>query len=199
MKLPPLKEIYQYIEIPRVFYSDATGKPFSHCIDCEKYLLADGVQYFIEKAIKNYSDYQTSDTIIEYAMCIDCYARVFNSFSDTSKKNLEKYFTSHVDIFERRMALLKNRDLNVDNWIANCVIKNKPANELSEYQIVCQCDGKDLLFTYSPFMVSDLAIEEMMELLSNKTLGEIEDFMDDFFSYPPEVRDILKGSPVFVL
>ena len=39
-----------------------------------------------------------------------------------------------------------------------------------------------------PFLIGELAIEEMNELLSEETKGEMDDFMGDHFGIPPELR-----------
>jgi hypothetical protein len=191
--------INEYIEIPKIFYSDASGKPISHCIDCNKYLLDDGTLYVIEKAMKQYQKFSSKDTILEYAICLNCYERMRKTFSKISLQRIDNYFNKHVNLMERRKRLLSNKSLNLEDWISSCIIKGKRIEELAEYQIACQCDGKYMLFTFAPFVIGEAAIEEIMNLLSNQTLGEIEGFMKQFFSYPPEIADILTGGPVFVL
>ena len=198
MKLPQLFKIDKYIKIPKVFYADSTGKPFERCLVCNKYLLKNGVQYVIEKVIKNYKKYNTYDTIFEYAMCIDCSEKKGQSFSEISMRNIFEYFIKNINLIKRRTELLKDGELDINKWISKCIIKGTPVNELSEYQIACQCDGNDLLFTYLPYMISSEAIDEIVELLSAKTLGEIEGFRDKFFDYPPELKPLFKDRPVFI-
>ena len=197
MHLPELKNFFEFMPIPPVFYSSETGQPFSHCVACNRYLLEEGVQYVIEKAIKQYREYRTTDTIVEYAMCLKCYEDVAASFSETSRQNIENYFAARVDLVQRRHELLKDGRLNLDDWISSCVVKGTPVEELDEYQLVCQCDGGDLLFTYLPFLIGSAATEEVAQLLSAKTRGEIDGFYDRFFGPPPEIKRIL-DRPVFV-
>ena len=77
------------MKIPEIFHSTGTGKPFSHCVSCNKELLNSDNPYIIEKAIRQYLEYKTTDTIFEYAMCMDCYMKIDQSLSDESKHNLE--------------------------------------------------------------------------------------------------------------
>ena len=174
MKLPDLQIIREYCEIPKVFYSTETGKPFSHCVSCEKHLLASGEQYVIEKAIRNYQKFKTNDTIFEYAMCVGCYEKIHKSFSVSSKQAVENYFLQNVDFARRRAQLLEQGNRRLDEWLSDCIVKGTPVQDLDEYQILCQCQGDKMLFTYLPFMIGGDATEEIVQLLSNETLGEID-------------------------
>ncbi|MFQ5606207.1 MAG: hypothetical protein ACE5HS_23290 [bacterium] len=153
----------------------------------------------IEKAIKKYEKFNTTDTIFEYAMCLDCYEKVVESFSDTSKTKVEDYFAKNVNLDKRRKTLVEKGILDIDNWLSNCIIKGTPVEEVSQYQICCQCDGKDMLFAHSPFMISGAAIDEIANLLSNKTLGEIDGFIGEFFGWPPELTKSPRDQPVFIM
>lgn len=199
MKGPEFHIIREFIKIPEVFYSTETGKPFSYCISCEKYLLAEGVHYVIEKAVKQYQQFDTTDTIFEYAMCLECYDAIQESFSETSKNNIENYFRTNVDLLERRNQLLEDGELRIDRWISNCVVKGTSMRELTEFQIVCQCAGSDLLFTYLPFMIGNEAMDEVVQLLSTQTLGEIDGLYDNFFGLSPDLKSLLTDPRLLVV
>lgn len=190
--------IKEFIEIPKLFYSTDKEKPFSNCISCDKYLLQSHTPYVIEKAVKQYPEYNTTDVIFEYAMCMECYLEIHESMSLDSKSNIEQYFLENVDLNKRRKSLLENEELLIDNWTSNCIIKGTPVKELNEYQIACQCDGEYLLFTNMPFIIGNLALDEMMQLLSNQTIGEIRGFYDKFFSPDPDIKKLF-DEPKFVL
>ncbi|MBD3287612.1 hypothetical protein GF337_02310 [candidate division KSB1 bacterium] len=193
------KDQFHHIEIPDIFYSQASQKMFSYCIECNKYLLEDGVQYLIEKAIKRYPKFESDDTVFEYAICMDCYDEMRKSFSEISLKRIEEYFNSNVDWVERRMKLLHQKEPHLQDWLSNCLVKNTAAEELTEYQIACHCDGKDMLFSFLPYLISAAAMDEIANLLSNKTLDAINGFRDRFTKYPPELQDLLTGRPVMLL
>jgi len=197
MSVPELNKIDQYIKIPKMFFSTDTEKPFSNCISCDIDILQPGTPYVIEKVIRQYIDYNTTDVIFEYAMCINCYQELSNSLSLTSRQNIEKYFLEHVDMVQRRQNLLKDKKIKIEDWVSNCVIKGTPIKELNEYQIACQCDGEYLLFTYMPMLIGHEAMDEMMQLLSNKTIGEINGFYDKFSGLPPDLKKII-NEPTFI-
>ncbi|WP_299460685.1 hypothetical protein [uncultured Microscilla sp.] len=179
----------EMIEIPEIFRSSLDKKPFEKCISCETYLLDEGVTYFIEKSVRNYKDHGVTDTVFEYAMCIDCMERMRQAVSTESLQRMEEYFLSQVNPLERQLLMLNNEEtLNIEPWIENCIVKGTPKTELDEYQLHCQCFGKQMVFTYMPYMIGGEAMEEMAELLSAKSRGEIDNFMDDNFGLPPELK-----------
>jgi len=189
----------EFIRIPKIFYSDATGRPFERCIHCNRSLLSSNVHYVIEKVHKNYPDLDTRDTIFEYALCIDCYMELRKSLSSQSIHNLEEYLNRHVDLIERRKTLIQDKQLNVDQWLSSCIIKNKSLDACAEYQTLCECLGDRMLFTLMPYMVCDDALDEMAQLLSDQTQGFFDDFRQRFLGPSPEFRELLKPSRVLFL
>lgn len=188
-----------YIEIPRIFYSDANNTLFDRCLGCDVFLLEDGRQYIIEKAYRRYAGYGAQDTVFEYAMCFDCFVSLQGAMSETSMQRVRSYFDRHVDLVERRKTLLAKEQVNIDDWMDRCLVKGTPIGELEEYQIFGHCDGKDLLFTLFPYAIGGEAINEISLLLSNKTLGEIDGFMDDHFGLPPELRKLLLDNKMLIV
>lgn len=122
-----------------------------------------------------------------------------DAMSEESMNNVRAYFDRSVNLYDRRAELLKSEQLTVDDWLNTCLVKGTPINEMNEYQIFGQCDGKDLLFTLLPYAIGGEAIDEISMLLSNKTLGEIDGFMDDHFGLPPELRKLLIDNKMFVV
>lgn len=187
-----------FIRVPRVLHSSDTGKPFSECMVCNKYLLDDGTPYLIEKAVRQIREMKVREVIFEYAMCMGCAIKMNASMSVESRERINAYFQAHADFDSRREQLLEQKTLRVRPWINHCLIKKTPISRTSEYQIVAQCDGKHLVFTHLPFALSMEAIDEMSGLLSEKSLGEIDDFMGKYFTGPPEVSAILKRRLIFI-
>lgn len=188
MNLPDLFNIDEYIRIPKIFYNSESNLPFSNCIICNKYLLQNGVTYIIEKAFRNYKGQKKKDIIFEYAMCIKCLDMFHESFSKESKRRIDEYFESRVDFVERRKNLINRDKIRLKDWISNCVIKRKNKKELDEYQVLCQCDGKDMLYTYAPFLISGEAMDEIAQLLSNETIDSIDKFYDIYNGFPPQFK-----------
>ena len=108
----------EWTEIPRLFYSDQTGLPFERCIHCDTYLLEKGKNYFIEKAIKQYPEYETQDTIFEYAICINCMKELQKGFSEESTRNVQQYMEENADFEKRRREFTQYTSSQVDKWLA---------------------------------------------------------------------------------
>lgn len=196
-ELPELGAVSHYSRMPKVLRSSETGKPISNCMVCSKFLLDDGTPYMIEKSIRQYRDSKVTDVIFEYAICIACAEAMNAAMSVESRQRINQYFADHAGLADRRRELLKRKQQRIMPWINKCVIKGTPIAETSEYQIVAQCDGKHMLYTYMPFALSLEAMNEMTELMSAQSLGEMDDFIGRYFSGPPEVAAILRRRLVF--
>ena len=180
-----------HIAIPRPFYSDATNAVFERCLGCDRYLLDDGTEYLIEKAFRQYPGYDFVDTVFEYAMCLDCVARLQQAMSEESMQRVRAYFEHRVDPFARRRHLIERERFDAREWISACFVTGKPVASMTEYQIYAHCEGRSLVMSLFPYAIGGDVIEEVGALLSNKTLGEIDGFMSDHFGLPPELRKLL--------
>ena len=192
--------LVKWTEIPKVFWSDLSNQPFEHCIHCEKYLLEEDTEYLIEKAIQSTEKEGVYSTIFEYAICFDCADQMKAQLSESSIQNINRFYAEHVDMDARREQLIAHTENTERDWLKNCIVKHKPYQAGSEYQIYGQCSGKRFLYFDMPFMISGEAMEEMIELISDETMDELDRFKDDLISGPPEFKEILdKGGPrVFI-
>lgn len=168
-------------QIPSDFYSFETNAPFEHCIECNRYLLEDGTEYLIEKAVKNYDGYKAKDVVFDYAICMNCADLMRNEISKESWKNMMKYFQDNMD-FSERIAMAK-RD-PAEN-LKKCMIKKTSKDDCSEYQVFAHCNGKNLTMQNPPYMISGEVIEELLPLLSEKTIDEMNGFFNKHFAPDP--------------
>ncbi len=168
-------DIFKYDSIPEVFWSFEKDEPFSHCLVCSENLLVEGKNYFVEKA------FNKGEVIFEYAMCLKCRDELSEELSLQSRRLIENYFAEHIDLETRRERLLEKQNLEIDHWLGHCIVKNKPIKTDSEYQVFAQCIGKEMIYAYAPYAVSGEAIDDVIELLSDETLGILGDFTDKYF------------------
>jgi uncharacterized protein with PIN domain len=206
------------IPIPEIFHSADTRAPLDRCLVCERPLLDTEEEYLIEKAMRQYPEYELTEVIIEYALCLDCHADMQNSISDASKHALETYFLENADLHERIVSLMADdsprnigpsgdaeadeldadhhtdsdeRAPDVEKWLERCIIHGTPMDELKEFQLVGHCVGREMLMTHMPLVIGGPAMDEIIQQLSNETLDELGGFRDEYFGLPPEFsRDV---------
>lgn len=178
--------------IPEEFKNFSTGAHFSQCIECDKDLLQSGEEYFIEKAIKTYPGFKAKDIIFEYAICMTCTERFRKQISEESMQSIARYFAENVNL-ANRMQIMQNHPDEPEKWMEKCLVKGTENQDLQEYQIYAHCKGDRLLTTQMPYMISGEALDEISNLLSNKTLDELDGFMTKNFGPPPELLEPIPG------
>jgi hypothetical protein len=184
--------------IPEEFFCFETNQPFTECLVCGKDLTTGNTDYFVEKAIKNYPEHKVDDVIYEYAMCLNCAQRMNGQMSDESMRKIQAYFAEHKDFMDNMMLHQSGQGLDITKNLKNCVITKKPARMLSEYMIYGHFRGDKMVLTTMPYLLSGQIMDEITDLLSNETLGEIDDFMGHYFGGPPELEELWKTRrPVF--
>lgn len=182
-----------HIPIPEVFCNSETKAPFAECLMCHESL--SNKQYVVEKAIKNYRSLGTTEIIFEYAMCLPCAGKMHMELSEESRTRIQAYLADHINKKSRKL----NRDnFNIEETISHCMVKESAVSEATEYSIYALCNGSEIIVNEFPYAISGEVQEEIMQLLSAKTLDILDDFIGNHFSGPPEVMEILKRRPVFI-
>lgn len=187
-----IQEFPKLIDVPKEFYSEATGKPFEKCSVCDKGLLQPETWYLVEKAVKRYIKYNVQDIMFEYAICMDCHAEMEARLSTESKQKMQQYMRERVDLEKRADGFYDSEDFDIQNWTNKCAVTKQPRAELAEYQIVASFNGDKMAFTVMPMLIGMKALDEMIQLLSNKSLDELNDFKDRITGMPPELKELFK-------
>jgi hypothetical protein len=180
-----MSERNKAIDIPSEFFSFSSGTLFERCVECDKYLLEDNSEYFIEKAIKKYDGFSAQDVIFEYAICVKCAESMRKTMSTKSLTSMEQYFTTKIDITQRMNLVAANPNDPI-SWMDECLFSGTKKTSINEYQIYAHCNGNKLNTTQMPYMVSGAVLEEISGLLSPETLDELDDFSNRHFGPPPE-------------
>ena len=174
-------EVMNSNEIPEEFYSFETNAPFDRCIECNKYLLEEGTEYLIEKALKRYEGYEAKDVIFDYAICLDCADKLRKEISKESWKSMMDYFQNNLDIKER----LEMANQSPEENLKKCMIKKTSIKDCHEYQVFAHCNGSKLNMQNPPYMISGEVMEELIPLLSESTIDEMNGFFNRHFSPDP--------------
>lgn len=184
---------FKNTEIPRVFYADMSAKPIEHCSFCAKNLLEDGVFYSIEKLIKNHR------VDFEYAICFDCSSQLKSEMSEESTRNIEKYMQDCGFVSKSQAIMMSDEAFEVDDFLRACMIKGTPVDELKEYQMIGVFEGNQISEQAFPLIIGSDAIEEMNALLSAKTRGEMDKYLDELTGLPPEFVELFKEKKLLLI
>lgn len=184
--------------IPQIFHCHDSESLFSNCMCCDEPVLDSGNEYVIEKAYTSYADYNVSDTVFEYAMCLECMMMLQSQMSQSSLQRVEAYFEQHVDLLER-IRTSAHKEVDVYDRLSHCMVKGTPVTNLSEYQVFGLFREDRMLLGPFPYMIGGEAMDEIAQLLSNETIGEIDGFMDTHFGLPPELRKLLLDKPAVLI
>lgn len=188
----------QTVEIPPIFHSDLEDAPFRSCNVCDRDLSDGEVPYVIEKSFRRYDNFQFQNTVFEYAICAPCTEMLQKSMSKESMEAVQNYFRENARMGDRFSKMMdEESELKWEDCIDTCIIKGTDCAECEEYQIVAQCQGNQMIVMHMPMMISGKAIEELSELLSQKTTDEMDDFMGNI-GVPPELRELFSNKPILV-
>ena len=175
--------------IATTFYPFDSDKPFATCTMCHREFSKND-EYIIEKAMKG------TDVIFELAMCLTCAEDMRKHLSKDSLKRIEAYM-SRVDFEARAQHFRDQPSNNVQDYLGHCVVSGKPIDPKEEHQIYAYCSGQEMMYSAMPYAISGEVMEEIQELLSPETKQELDNFMDQYL-IPDDLRDLIKGRPVFI-
>ncbi len=183
-------------DIPKLFHSYSSGKPFEKCINCECSLLDPNVHYIVQKTIRRYEGYQANDVIVEFAICLQCAEEMRMEMSQESMQNIQNYFEGNTDLLRRRQELFDKNQTDPNAWVEECLVSGCNVNQTTEYQIAAHCSGNQLHLGLMPYMISGPVMAEISDLISQKTQDELDRFSDEHFGLPPEWRQSLSRTLV---
>ncbi len=180
------------MKIPEKFHNSLTEQPFANCILCDKNLL-DGAEYLIEKVYRRFPENGGEELIHEIAVCTDCAGNMRGELSEESKQKME------IFMWQKQMEQLQRGRPNPDTLLEKCFFTEKEITETDGYHVFAHCRGAELTSDFTYFTLSQDIIEEMQDLLSQKTKDELRRFTEENTGLPPELADLFqRGGPVLV-
>ncbi|MFT6055018.1 MAG: hypothetical protein ACJAS3_002417 [Roseivirga sp.] len=178
----------QGLPIPDIFRNSDTKAYLTNCIQCDYALLTGDRYYVIEKVFKRYPNLNSKQVLFEYAICSECYENMKESLSAESMKNLSNYMMTKVD-FSAMQQRIQAHPNDPEKWMSHCMISGTQESELNEYQVAaCFRGNKMVTDIMPPYLIGEVAIEELNGLLSKETKEDMDRFMGDVFGIPPELR-----------
>lgn len=186
-------------DIPKIFLPFEKETPFKRCVSCNKDLLDNNVEYVIEKAIRQYPEYGTSDVIFEYALCLECTEKIRHELSPDSLQRVQSYMMNNGNFIKQSQKLREEHNWEVEDWIDKCAFTGQELKDQKEYQIIAHCRGNQMVFSMMPYMIGSQAMDEIANLLSDKTQDELNRFINDNFGIPPELKQPILDNPVMLI
>lgn len=186
------------IDIPPVYYPFDSNEPFKECLVCGTDLTLGTRDYFVEKAIKNHVEFKVKDVVFEYAMCSECAEKMQKSMSEESQQNMQNYFLQHENFMQKVQEFQIGEGGPIDEVLSKCSITGEAIDDMGEYMMFGHFRGGKMVATTMPYVIGGKAMDEISELMSNKTLDEMNGFMGQYFGGPPELENLWKGKPVFL-
>ena len=185
--------------IPEEFYSFESNQPFENCLVCKADLLSGELDYFIEKAVRNYHEHEVSDIVYEYAICLHCAQDMNGQMSAESMQNIQAYFSDHSQFMQNLSDYNNNWQEKEGELIPDrCVITGEAKAHLDEYMIYGHFRGSAMVKSSMPYLLSGKVMDAVSDLLSNETIDQLDDFMGAYFGGPPELEELWKPRrPVF--
>ena len=154
---------------------------------CGKELLTDYEPYIIEKAFKKNDITKETELVFEYALCSECQQNMASELSKESLNNIKMYYELYVNFEERQQQFKDKENFKLSEWINKWLITGKPLSEYKEFQYGGMFLRNQMMLGNLPFAVGEKAINDMQELISEKTRNFLDGFKDKII--PPEVRD----------
>ncbi len=184
-------QMYRQSDIPHDFYSHDTKAPFQQCLVCNCNLASSGAPYFIEKAYRRYPEFKSNDVIYEFAMCFRCAEDMRKSLSQESQTRMNNFIEENNSNNERKSHLANLDPGSTDPWMEKCFITNESIAEQEEYVIYGIFNGDKMMVSDFPYAIGLKAMDALTQLLSNKTLDIMDDFMGKYFTGPPEINELI--------
>jgi hypothetical protein len=161
-------------------------------------VLEQNLAYSIEKVIKRIPAMQMEETLFEYCLCHRCGTQAWSELSEHSRHSIQHYFAEHQQQLAEHLQKLWDAP-TLESCFEYCLFTNIPKHQTETYQLLAHCRGTEVLLHKGAFMVSDKATETLTSLLSAETKEFLDNFIDDNFGLPPELKEHLKDTPLFML
>ncbi len=171
------------VEMPDELLNE-DGQLFSHCKQCHQSLQDPAQPYTLEKVFKRYPNTEKPQVLFEYAICDTCAGEIRGEFSEESAANMQGYFAEKLEAREEEFSE------DIHHRMQHCMLLGSPLAEEQEYAVVARGNGSKMLQSQYPFAISVTAMDEMQELISEKTRDLLDDFVGKNFPGPPEFETV---------
>ena len=122
--------------------------------------------------------------------CVLCNCE-FEEFTDyLIEKSFRRVNSGVVHTIFEYAICLDCVQFDAEKWINHCLITNNSTDELEEFQIYGQFKGNRMVFGAFPYAISGQVLDEMIGLLSAKSLDEMNGFKDQIITPDPTLKEL---------
>lgn len=192
--------------VPKLFWSEYSGKPFVHCIACKVPVMESDAHMIKKRIVAN-------EAVMEMAMCNHCQAKQMEEMSEETRTNIAKFMTERFreqvseeleDATQTTITISEIQDPEEGEALLKkctdqCMVCGIERQKCHRYSIAGMCHDAQLIVQVtpvgqSPTMVCEKCELELSDLVSEKTRDSWDRFVEEHFDSPPGVEN---DSPVF--
>lgn len=159
------------------FNSLETGKPFTHCCDCNRPFTEIDDTYLVQKS------YNGTECIFEYAICESCRETISEEFSEKSREAMFDFFHDNADL--RNDFPLLSTDAPLEDHIQKCITCSTPRAECKSFSYAGVFLNESLLIGPFPLLFCGTCEENLSKSLSKETQDTWNRFIEENFPGPP--------------
>lgn len=199
-----------FTPVPKLFWSEYSGKPFVHCINCKVPLMESSV-YVVQKRIV------AGEAVFEMAMCEGCRENMVVEYSEETRKNISEYMSNQfqkraveaIEVSEEpqilEVAAIEDEEEGqqlLQQCTDYCLICNAERSTCHRYSLAALCRDDEIVAQVTPISRTPLMVCEkcelgMANLISQKTRDSWDKFVEEHFDGPPGVElDSPAGYPM---
>ena len=187
-------------DIPKMFWSVYSEKPFQSCLKC-KVPLVEANTFVVQKRVVG------DETVFEMAMCERCREQMANEFSEETRENLTNHMNEQLLNSAEKLAAEADDDGHIvvaeitddevgqkmmNDSIDHCMMCEKARSECHRYSLMSLCSDDQLIAQVTPIVRTPMMMCEdcegsMSDLVSQKTRDQWNDFVEEHFDGPPGV------------
>ena len=189
--------------VPKLFWSEYSGKPFFNCIGCKVPLLESNM-HSVKKRIVG------GEAVIEMAMCVNCQKKQVEQMSEETRENVTAFVK---ESFQKQLSknlpeatadgdnIIRIQEIEdpeegqalLDRCTNHCVVCGIERSKCHRYSLDGTCQESQLIVQVTPIgqtplMICDGCEQQMAELISQKTRDSWDRFMEEHFDGPPGVE-----------
>lgn len=175
--------MHRFGPIPDSLKSAETDEHFSNCYDCKNPLQDNEDGFVLQKV------FSKGEVIMEIAVCEPCHKKLHEEYSDETKERIWNFYLDHGDL-PGRLDQFRGKPIgSIDPWVDHCLTCNGTLASAEEYAIAAHCIEDMLIYGESPFMICMTCMDKITEMLSEKSLGTYDRWLEHCLPMAPAQPD----------